>query len=476
MVKLFIYTVFFSFRAYVLDSNNTIYDIMSSDGAKSFLDSVSRNSVRSKKTYAAGLLHFSNFLVTKEHTLKTIIEPLTTNKINVYELLDSFVGYLIKVTNPNTKRTLSKNSIALYMTAVRSYLQYYDIDIIPHKFKRKVRLPKSGREDEEAIDGEDIRKILLACNNRRLKTYLLVLASSGLRANEACSIRLCDINFDINPTRIHIRQEYTKTKVSRDIYISDEATDYLKQWIAWKYKNQRQQTPTDLIFTMKSEISFLALYNKLRLEFTKVLAIAGLDARKEGMQRRKVTLHSLRRYVKSVCADQVNTDYSDWYIGHAKSSYYTKKEPARRELYATKCMRHLTFLDYSILESISKNIDARLQDKEMRITTLEKEMKSQQEHWKESTEAMMKMINEEKSRVESRDQQLEQAYQKYLALSPGQKDQTIRDMEHDIGNKRAELVGRGLMSKTEYDDMIRLDRLVKGVGRELVKKTKRKKD
>jgi hypothetical protein len=38
------------------------------------------------------------------------------------------------------------------MGAVRSYLAYYDIDIIPSKFKRKVKMPKMYREDEEPLD------------------------------------------------------------------------------------------------------------------------------------------------------------------------------------------------------------------------------------------------------------------------------------------------------------------------------------
>ena len=72
-------------------------------------------------------------------------------------------------------------------------------------------MPKIYREDEEPLDVEDIRKILLSCNNRRLKTYLLVLASSGARAIEGLAIRLKDIDFTNNPTKIHIRKEYTKT-------------------------------------------------------------------------------------------------------------------------------------------------------------------------------------------------------------------------------------------------------------------------
>ena len=71
---------------------------------------------------------------------------------------------------------------------MRSYLAYYDIDVVSSKFKRKVKMPKAYREDEEALDVRDIRNVLLVCNNRRLKTYILVLASGGFRAVEALAI------------------------------------------------------------------------------------------------------------------------------------------------------------------------------------------------------------------------------------------------------------------------------------------------
>jgi integrase len=54
-------------------------------------------------------------------------------------------------------------------------------------------MPKLYREDEEPLDSSDIRKILLNCSNRRLKSYLLILASGGMRAVEATAIRLKDI-------------------------------------------------------------------------------------------------------------------------------------------------------------------------------------------------------------------------------------------------------------------------------------------
>jgi integrase len=235
----------------------------------------------------------------KNYTLATIIEALSKNRIDVYALLEGFVSYLLEIKSKESK--LTPNSIALYLAAIRSYLAYHDIDIVPAKFKRKVRLPKVYREDEQALDVQDIRKILLSCNNRRLKAYLLVLTSGGMRATEALAIRLKDVDFSLNPTKIHIRKEYAKTRVARDIYISDEATSYLNQWIEWKYRKRDSNSRTpirsseDLVFTMrKVPVSLQGLYSKIEREFTKILTIIGFDQRKEDgvYKRRKITLNS----------------------------------------------------------------------------------------------------------------------------------------------------------------------------------------
>jgi integrase len=331
-----------------------------------------RNSLKSKYPYQYGLEHFQRFLKQKQaqYNIETILKPLSENELDVYAILDGFVSYLVDAT-----LKLTSNTIQLYIAAVRSYFAYYDVDIIPSKFKRKVKMPKLYREDEEPLDVSDIRKILLSCNNRRLRTYLLVLASGGMRTIEGLAMRLKDVDFSVIPTKIHIRKEYSKTKSARDIYISDEATHYLKQWIDWKYSNEeRPRTPDDddLVFTVYRTKSPLTLYVKVLTEFEKLLSIVGLDQRKEeGKQRRrKITLHSFRRFVKTVLSDQTNTDYSEWFLGHNKSPYYTKKEPERREIYASKCMKYLTFLDYSTLEATGKNIEAKLSEKEKEIQLL----------------------------------------------------------------------------------------------------------
>ncbi|HEU4467473.1 MAG TPA: site-specific integrase, partial [Nitrososphaeraceae archaeon] len=313
-----------------------------------FLDSIARNSIKSKISYSSGLNLLQSFLNANVEEQKqryngcnceTILQPLFENKVNVYELLDSFVSFVL-----TTKPDITPKSLSLYLTAIKSYFAFYDIDVIPTKFRRKVKVPKFYREDEEPLDVNDIRKLLLNCNNRRLKAYLLILTSGAMRAMEALAIRLKDIDFSPNPTKIHIRKEFAKTRVARDIYISNEATVYLKQWIDWKYRDKgnkwtRDKSPDDLVFSIYSvnkKPNPSNLYIKILLEFQKLLEITGMAERKESgiHKRRKITLHSLRRHAKGIISNQVNQDYSEWFIGHSKSPYYTLKESERREIYA----------------------------------------------------------------------------------------------------------------------------------------------
>ena len=82
---------------------------------------------------------------------------------------------------------------------------------------------------------------------------------------------------------------------------------------------------SDLIFSIHSINQVPnpnSLYVKLLVEFQKLLKVAGMDERKEGTstyKRRKITPHNFRRFVKTVISNQVNQDYSEWFLGHTKS-------------------------------------------------------------------------------------------------------------------------------------------------------------
>ena len=61
--------------------------------------------------------------------------------------------------------------------------------LLPQDSKEKSRC-QNYREDEEPVNAAEIRKLLLNCNNRRLKSHLLIFGGRGTRAVELTAIRL----------------------------------------------------------------------------------------------------------------------------------------------------------------------------------------------------------------------------------------------------------------------------------------------
>jgi integrase len=385
-------------------------EIESLPKVQSFLSSIRRSSFKTAINYKTTLAYFQEFLSKYHgHSVESILNILSKekgkkNSIDVYTILEQFVAFM------HEEKELSAASIKQYLIGIRSFLAYSDIYVIPVQFKRKVKIPKVYREEEQPLDVKDIRQILLNCHNRRLKAYLLVLASSGTRAVETSAIRLRDIDFSTRPTKIHIRKEYAKTRVGRDIYISDEATKYLKDWINYKYNNaktnalieeeRRSSTSTvdsdilqhickksdSLAFQVQlnnSHVTPQSIYLKLANQFGQLLEVAGFNDRKEGMTRRKITLHSLRRFTKTTISDCAGKEYSEWFLGHAKSSYYVNKPEARATTYAEKCIKYLTFLDYSTLEVAEKRVEAQIAQKDKEIEVMKDQLYLLQERHKQ---------------------------------------------------------------------------------------------
>ena len=217
-----------------------------------------------------------------------------------------------------------------------------------------------------------------------------------MRAIEACAIRNMDIDFNTKPTKIRIRPEFSKTRRGREVYISDEATEYLKQSIDWKYKNpivKRIHDERDLVFAINKDTIPNSIYYNVWEEFDKLLKSLKMDKRKElGIQNRKeITIHSFRRFCKTVISDQAGQDYSEWFLGHAKSPYWTKKEQVKREIYSSKIMNYLTFLDYGTLETTGKNIEKQLVEKDKQIENLREMNRIQSEKMQLMKETMKKI-------------------------------------------------------------------------------------
>jgi integrase len=400
-----------------------------SEKVQDFLITKAIRSQRTKNVYRFALSHFQTFLSTseyKDYNIEGILIPLNEKTIDVYLVLRKFIHYLSAREYSDSK--LSPATVSLYVAGVRSYLEHHDIDISPHKFKKRVTMPKQYRDTKAAINAEDIRTLLLACTNARLKCFILVLASSGMRANEALSLRIRDIDFSKSPTKVHIRAEISKTKQGNDVYISDEAAKEIKKLI--DSKQAINPNSNDLIFGIYKETQTISIYKTLRQHFINLLDVTGMNQRKDGTQRMQISFHTFRGFVKTVISNQGYGDYSEWIEGRRNTMsmrYFSMKEQEKEEIYKN-CMKYLTFLDYPTVQAVGKDFESKLQERDIQITNLTKKDIEREDVLqslikevkklkvdKNRSEKKMEQVTKKLEEIERREEEAEVAYESAMA-------------------------------------------------------------
>jgi integrase len=330
--------------------------------------------------YLMRLNSFKNFVLVSYNgrlTVDQIVTKVRKGSEDPYTIIRNYAVFLQQTNN------ISNSTLKYRIVTLKNFLEFYDVDISPRKFKLKVKLPKAVRKTKEALSKEDVIDILNACSDIRLKTYLMLLASTGMRPVEALSIRVKDLDLKSNPSRLFVRGEYTKTRSDRTIFLTQELDNQLSSWLAYRYRRRRicysengktvtqYRTPSmknsDLIFSAHrsgGNPNPASLYVGFRTSFAKTLDRMGKGTREDGNERRrKITLHSFRRFVKTTISDLGYQDFSEYFIGHSGSTYWTKKESEKGNIFR-KIEPYLTFLNVHQLERQGADIQSKMEELE----------------------------------------------------------------------------------------------------------------
>jgi integrase len=331
--------------------------------------------------YTKRLNSFRKFVLVnygKHITLDNLIIKIKKGSENPYSILSNYAVYLLNRNN------VSNLTIKQWVVTAKNFLEYHDVDISPRRFKMKVKLPKAIRKKKEALSKEDIVNIVNTCSDIRLRTYVMLLAATGMRAVEALSIRIKDLDFQSNPPKLFVRGEFTKTRSDRTIFLTSELRDQLSSWIDYKYWSRRvcysngsqkviteyrtpEKNETDLVFSVYQSTKKPNpnnLYVDICTSFGKMLDRMGKGTREdENEKRRKITLHSFRRFVKTTISDLGYQDFSEYFIGHSGSTYWTKKESEKAEIFR-KIEPYLTFLNVHQLARQGADMQSRVDELE----------------------------------------------------------------------------------------------------------------
>jgi integrase len=345
-----------------------------------YIDNIAIMNKTTAHEYLMRLNNFRNFVLASyngKFTVDELVSKVREGSEDPYTVIRKYAAFQQQNNN------ISNSTLKFRVVTLKNFLEFYDVDISPRKFKLKVKLPKVIRKTKEALSKEDVIDILNACSHIRLKTYLMLLASTEMRPVEALSIRVKDLDLKSNPSRLFVRGEYTKTKSNRIIFLTQELDNQLSSWLSYRYRRRRicysengktvthyrtsSMKDSDLVFSahrLRGNPNPVSLYVEFRTSFAKTLDRMGKGAREDGNERRReITLHSFRRFVKTTISDLGYQDFSEYFIGHSGSTYSTKKESEKAEIFK-KVEPYLTFLNVHQLERQGADIQSKIEELE----------------------------------------------------------------------------------------------------------------
>jgi len=336
---------------------------------ESYLNSIfiQSNSANTLVSYRSGLKHFTKFVDALHHcTVQDIINMLKGGKEDQYRLLNDLVLYLVN-------QKLKPKSVKLFVGVAKGFLRHEGVKIYAEDFKQLVKLPKVRRHREEPLTKEILVRLLRNLP-LKLQTAVLVAVASGMRVGELVQLKISDVDFESKPTRIKIRAETTKTRESRQTFITEEATkalkDYLIRYLGWKQGDASGVILDQIIFApartnarkdgekthTAEQIAESVLRCTMLYHLKKIPELTKLNESGSHL----IHFHAFRKYFYTVVSNVSGPDFAHALMGHHGylDTYYNLPEDKRREMYL-KAEPYLTISDFAKIEKDLNKITER---------------------------------------------------------------------------------------------------------------------
>ena len=332
-----------------------------------------RNSWHTKSQYWEGLRRLEEFCQqifghSTEKEIEEIIKSQRKQEGRAYRTLDALVGWM-------DERGLSPNTISGYMSVTKGYLRYNDVIIPEEQYKTRVKLPMKYQIPDELLTKETIQLLVQSKIDPRLKVLIYLLSSSGLRLQEALTLKMRDVELDEKPPRINLVGQFTKNGQPRETYTTIETAEAIKTL---------RRKPDEYIFTFMEgndpkgsrKVSELGhegyrIYmaeKKAGQMLRRITKNLGLDNKIEGHKFHVIHFHNFRKYFVTTATHFIGPNRAGLLAGHKQymGMYDLIPKEELRGIYRQKLEEPLTIL----VSHTSKNDVDKLKE---RLDNLEKE-------------------------------------------------------------------------------------------------------
>ena len=331
-----------------------------------FLERKSRRSEATRTTYAKAEAAFARCF--DVDSPDAIVARIKAADLDGYQALDKFVGWLMaNGSSPKTVHT--------YLSAVKGLFRFEGINIDSYQFKARVELPPKMEISIDRIPTrEEIREIILN-SDKKTRALVGILATSGLRLGEAASLRIGNLDFESN--KVTVMSQRTKSRRGRVVFTTDEAANFLKEYIGARLKNK-----DEWVFVDERNVGNHSTADGLYMNVYRVLEKLNLKNRLDpDSKRNELHPHSFRKYFFSkLIGAGVDRGISERLMGHRfgfDNAYLHIDEERLKQEYM-KSADDFTFLTDKKLDRESKkrvdDLEEQLKERDTAVASMQQRL------------------------------------------------------------------------------------------------------
>lgn len=291
-----------------------------------------------------------NYMVKPEERAKyeDLADRYFETERNYYDDIDNFLK--VYKNHPSCTRASYSNPVKMFLrrngptveTRQGDNIVKKEVPVIPNLLgfedykqiqKRYIKVVEAETE-ETPLSREDLQKIILNTTNPMEKALFSFMASCGTRIEETVRLELEDI--DMDNKKINIHGAITKTGRKRIAFFSEEAKEFLLQWLKLRpfYKKRGGRGRFD---PLTDNRLFPISSGTARYAWVKALKRLGLDQDiDKNTRRRKRRVHQTRKFFRSNLGLKISPDIPEALMGHGEAQtrvYKQYPEEKIQELY-----------------------------------------------------------------------------------------------------------------------------------------------
>lgn len=306
--------------------------------------------------------------------------------------------YISKFKECLKKNGYADKSFNHGLSAVKSFHSNFDITL--SKSVSKIKKANPIKENQNFIDREDIKNLLVNAPSLRERAIILVMATSGMAIQEIVNLRIGDISIDTDGIGT-ITARRQKSDIDFVTFISPEAVDALKNY--WEGRNRDTDT------TIKGNKDFVFVTGNNRSKGRQLSTITeaghfqrlgeklGYESNAQCKGRKglvKSRSHALRKFFASTLENAgMPKNKVDFMLGHSVNStyqaYFKNDIVKLKELYK-QYLPYLTF------------------EKTIEIRSLNTEDAKRLDVLRDENERLKKQLQEQDARIRAKDSETQE--------------------------------------------------------------------